>query len=201
MGFGKVQNRKNIIEVPWLVLFLYNKMSIKNSFVQCPIVFVCDLWSDLWPDLWPVVWPVTWPVTCDLHFSPAGFLDGQTYQLMEWIFGYFKTLYWYFCQKHISFLELVTVMRKNASVFWQPLLGPLKLNRHPRRWLGHLWNTKKQLKIVILSTSAGGKIIKIAKMYVNHLYFCILIIKCQLLEISFSDLYNLVVIVSHDTVC
>ena len=41
--FGKVQNRKNIIEVPWLVLFLYNKMSIKNSFVQCPIVFVCDL--------------------------------------------------------------------------------------------------------------------------------------------------------------
>ena len=41
--FGKVQNRKNIIEVPWLVLFLYNKMSIKNSFVQCPTVFVCDL--------------------------------------------------------------------------------------------------------------------------------------------------------------
>ena len=41
--FGKVQNRKNIIEVPCLVLFLYNKMSIKNSFVQCPIVFVCDL--------------------------------------------------------------------------------------------------------------------------------------------------------------
>ena len=58
-------------------------MSIKNSFVKCPIVFVCDLWSDLWPDLWPVtcnltcdlacgLWPVTdlwpdlWPVTCTL---------------------------------------------------------------------------------------------------------------------------------------
>ena len=41
--FGKVPNRKNIIEVPWLVLFLYNKMSINNSFVQRPIVFVCDL--------------------------------------------------------------------------------------------------------------------------------------------------------------
>ena len=56
--FGKVQSRKNIIEVPWLVLFLYNKISIKNSFVQCPIVFVCDLLSDLWP--------VTYNLTCDL---------------------------------------------------------------------------------------------------------------------------------------
>ena len=52
-------------------------MSIKNSFVQCPIVFVCDLWFDLWPvtcnltcdltcGLWPVTWPVTWPVACGL---------------------------------------------------------------------------------------------------------------------------------------
>ena len=38
-----VKFRTEKIEVPWLVLFLYNKMSIKNSFVQCPIVFVCDL--------------------------------------------------------------------------------------------------------------------------------------------------------------
>ena len=45
------------------MLFLYSKTSVQNSFVQCPIVFLCDLW------------PVTcdlWPVTCDLHFSPAG---------------------------------------------------------------------------------------------------------------------------------
>ena len=32
-----------MIEVLWLVLFLYYKMSIKNIFVQCPFVFVCDL--------------------------------------------------------------------------------------------------------------------------------------------------------------
>ena len=37
----KFRTEKNISEVTWLVLFLYNKMSIKNSFVQCPIV--CDL--------------------------------------------------------------------------------------------------------------------------------------------------------------
>ena len=46
---------KNIIKVPWLILFLYNKTSVQNSFPECPIVFVCDLW----------------PVTCDLHFSRA----------------------------------------------------------------------------------------------------------------------------------
>ena len=34
---------------PWLFLFLYSKTSVQNSFVQCPIVFVCDLWPDLWP--------------------------------------------------------------------------------------------------------------------------------------------------------
>ena len=53
--FGKVQKRKNITEVPWLVLLLYNKMSIRNSFVKCPIVFMCDLW----------------PVTCTL--APPSF--------------------------------------------------------------------------------------------------------------------------------
>ena len=42
-GWNLVKFRTEKIEVPWLVLFLYNKMSIKNSFVQCPIVFVCDL--------------------------------------------------------------------------------------------------------------------------------------------------------------
>ena len=65
---------------------LYNKMSIKNRFVQCPIVFVCDqLWSDLRPDLWsdlrPGLWPVTWPVTCDLHFSPA--VNGFTHAALS----------------------------------------------------------------------------------------------------------------------
>ena len=46
---------------------LYNKMSIKNRFVQCPIVFVCDqLWSDLRPDLWSDLRPGLWPVTCNL---------------------------------------------------------------------------------------------------------------------------------------
>ena len=35
---------KNIIKVPWLILFLYSKTSVQNSFVQCPIVFLCDLW-------------------------------------------------------------------------------------------------------------------------------------------------------------
>ena len=39
----KFRTEKNIIEVPWLGFFLYSKMSIKNSFVQCPIVFLCDL--------------------------------------------------------------------------------------------------------------------------------------------------------------
>ena len=57
-----VKFRTEKIEVPWLVLFLYNKMSTKNSFVQCRIVFVCDLW------------PVTFDLTCDLHFSPADVL-------------------------------------------------------------------------------------------------------------------------------
>ena len=42
-GWNLVKFRTEKIEVPWLVLFLYNKMSIKNSFVQCPIAFVCDL--------------------------------------------------------------------------------------------------------------------------------------------------------------
>ena len=32
-----------------LFYFLYSKTSVQNSFVQCPIVFVCDLWPDLWP--------------------------------------------------------------------------------------------------------------------------------------------------------
>ena len=50
-GWNLVKFRTEKIEVPWLVLFLYNKMSIKNSFVQCPIAFVCDLSS---------------PVTCTL---------------------------------------------------------------------------------------------------------------------------------------
>ena len=36
-------------------IILYSKTSVQNSFAQCPIVFVCDLW----------------PVTCDLHFSPV----------------------------------------------------------------------------------------------------------------------------------
>ena len=55
-------------------LFLYNKTSVQNSFVQCTIVFcvTCDLICGLWPvacDLWPDLWPVTcdlWPVTCTL---------------------------------------------------------------------------------------------------------------------------------------
>ena len=48
-----------------LILFLYRKTSVQNSFVQCPIVFL----RDLWPDLWPVacnMWPDLWPVTCTL---------------------------------------------------------------------------------------------------------------------------------------
>ena len=36
----KFRPEKNIIEIPWLVLSLYIKMLIKNSFVQSPIVFV-----------------------------------------------------------------------------------------------------------------------------------------------------------------
>ena len=33
---------KNIVKVPWLSLFLYSKTSVQNSFLECPIVFVCD---------------------------------------------------------------------------------------------------------------------------------------------------------------
>ena len=48
----------------------------------------------------------------------------------NWWSGYYAIfkLSWYFCRKHISFVELVTVMR----------LRPLKLNWHPGRLLGHL---------------------------------------------------------------
>ena len=47
-----------------MALFLYNKISIKNSF--CPVSYwfkcvTCDLTCDL-----------TCGLTCDLHFSPAG---------------------------------------------------------------------------------------------------------------------------------
>ena len=34
---------KNIVKFPWLILFLYSKTSVQNSFLECPIVFVCDL--------------------------------------------------------------------------------------------------------------------------------------------------------------
>lgn len=44
-GLNKVQKRKNITEVPWLVSFLYGKMSlIQDSFVQCTTLlntFIC----------------------------------------------------------------------------------------------------------------------------------------------------------------
>ena len=54
VGFGKVQNRKNIIEVPWLVLFLYDKMSIKTvlSSVLLFLRVICDLTCDLTCGLW-----------------------------------------------------------------------------------------------------------------------------------------------------
>ena len=45
----------------------------------------------------------------------------------------------YFCRKHISFVEFVTVMTINASLFLKPLLGPLKWNICPGRLLGHWW--------------------------------------------------------------
>ena len=49
------------------------------------------------------------------------------------------TLVKYFRRKHISFVEVVTVMRINASYLLNaPPLGPLKLNRRPGRLLGHL---------------------------------------------------------------
>ena len=87
-GISYCLKDKNIIKVPWLILFLYSKTSVQNNFVQCPIVFVCDLWSDLWPvtcgltcDLACGLWPVTWPVTCDLHFSPAGLQPLDTFKM------------------------------------------------------------------------------------------------------------------------
>ena len=48
---------KNIVKVPCLILFLYSKTSVQNSFLECPIVLcvACDLACDLTCDL-----------TCDL---------------------------------------------------------------------------------------------------------------------------------------
>ena len=63
-------------------IILYSKTSVQNSFAQCPIVFVCDLW----PDLWPVIRPVTcglqpdlWPVTCTLDPPQKSMMQMQSY--------------------------------------------------------------------------------------------------------------------------
>ena len=49
------------------------------------------------------------------------------------------TLVKFFRRKQISFVEVVAVVRINASYLLNaPPFGPLKLNRRPGRLLGHL---------------------------------------------------------------
>ena len=57
--------------------------------------------------------------------------------------------FWYFCWKHFSFVELVTVMRISASHLLNTPSWPLKSNKHPRHLLDHLrysWKGKNKLR-------------------------------------------------------
>ena len=79
-----------------------------------------------------------------LRFERAIWISTSPGHLNRWT-GYSAifTLSWYFQQKHISFVELVAVMRINSSLFEIPPiyyitpLGPLKLNKCSRHLLDH----------------------------------------------------------------